>query len=141
MRVKLWLKVILFGLGSAVVFSMLSLLVDELVRPDREILLLNLKYLVYLIVCLVAAVSGIIVALVVLITRSRTISLIASAIVGFMISIGLIQGAVDLYTSTDFFDAPMFYADLVQIALNLMIYPIVCLLTWKLFRTDLTAAR
>ena len=105
MRAKLWLKVILFGLGSAVVFSIFSLLVDELVRPDREMLLLNLKYLVYLIVCLVAAVSGTIVALVILITRSRTISLIAAAIVGFTISIGLIQGAVELYTRTDYFDA------------------------------------
>jgi len=137
MQVQLWIKVILFGSACAVILSAVSLLIDEAIRPDREILLLDLKYLVYLIVALVALVSGIIVSLAVLISRSRSISTVIAFVVGLTISIGLIKGATDLYSQTDYFDAPMFYADLIQIFLNLIIYPGVCLLIWKVFRKDL----
>src|SRR5215212_2450112 len=107
MQVQLWIKVILFGSACAVILSGVSLLIDEAIRPDREILLLDLKYLVYLIVALVALVSGIIVSLAVLISRSRSISTVIAFVVGLTISIGLIKGATDLYSQTDYFDSPM----------------------------------
>jgi hypothetical protein len=141
MRVRLWIKVILFGPACAVILSGVSLLIDEMIRPDREILLFDLKCLVHLIVALVAAVSGVIVSLAVLISRSRSISLVIALVMGLTISIGLIKGAADLYSRTDYFDAPMFYADVVQIFLNLLIFPGVCVLIWKVFGKDLLAAR
>jgi hypothetical protein len=132
--------VILFGSTCAVVLSGALVLIDELIRPEREILLINLKYLVYLVVALVAAVSGIFVSLSVLISRSRPISIVVAFIVGLTISIGLIKGSVDLYSRTDYFDLPIFYADVIQILLNLLIYPAVCFLIWKVFNKDLVLA-
>jgi hypothetical protein len=137
MRVILWIKIIVVGIASAVIFTFAALLIDEFVRPEREILMFNLKYLVYLIVLLIAAVCGLIVSLAILITRSRRISFFVALFVGLTISVGLMKGAFDIYSQT-YFDTPMFYADLVQIALNVAIYPSVWYLVWKIFRKKLT---
>jgi len=136
MRVILWIKIIVVGIASAVIFTIAALVIDEVARPEREILMLNLKYLVYLIVLMTAAVCGLIVSLAILITRSRRISFFVALFVGFTISVGLMNGAFDIYSQT-YFDAPMFYADLVQIFLNLAIYPLVSYSVWKIFQKEL----
>ncbi|MFL6466519.1 MAG: hypothetical protein ACJ72Z_01030 [Pyrinomonadaceae bacterium] len=136
MRLFLWIKIIAFGIASAVIFTLAALAIDKVVRPEREILMINLKYLVYLIVLLTAAVCGMIVSLAVLIGRSRRISFFVALFVGLAISFGLIKGTFDIYSQT-YFDAPMFYADLVQIVLNLAIYPLVSYLVWKIFQKEL----
>jgi hypothetical protein len=137
MRVLFWIKVILAGVVCSVILSALSLTIDEIVRPDREILLLNLKYLVYIIVLTIAAGSGAIIGAAILATRSFKISMAVAVAVALTISIGLVKGAVETYQRSDHFDSEMFYADLVQIALNLAIYPAVCFTVWKLFRKEL----
>jgi hypothetical protein len=37
MRVILWIKIIVVGIASAVIFTFAALLIDEFVRPEREI--------------------------------------------------------------------------------------------------------
>ena len=137
MRFVLWLKVILFGVFAAMILSAISLLIDKLVRPERGLLVLDLTYVVYMLVLLIAAVSGAVVSLGVLLSKSKTMSTIIAVLVAVTISTGLIKGAYETYSSTIFFDAPMFYADLIQIALNLVVYPLVALLIWKVFADDL----
>jgi hypothetical protein len=137
MRGLFWLKVILFGVVAAVVLSALSLLIDKPVRPERGLLFLDLTYVAYMLVLLIAAISGAVVSLAVLLTKSKTISFIIAALVAITISTGLISGAYETYSSTIFFDAPMFYADVLQVILNLITYPLVTLLIWKLFGREL----
>ena len=140
MRVVFWGKVILFGATAAVVLNVIALLIDELVRPKRESLMLDLSYLVYLVVLLIAGVSGVIVSIAVLISRSEKISILAALFVGLTISTGLIKGSLEIFSGSEYFDAPMFYADIIQIVLNLIIYPSVCLLIWRFFRKELVRA-
>ena len=122
---------------AAMILSAISLLIDKLVRPERGLLFLELTYVVYMLVLLIAAVSGSIVSLGVLLSKSKTISMIIAVLVAVTISTGLIKGAYETYSSAIFFDAPMFYADIVQIVLNLIIYPMVALLIWKMFAGEL----
>ena len=101
-------------------------------------LIFNLKALVYIIVLSLAVISGIIVSVVTLISRSQIISILSAAVIGVGISIGTIKGASEVYFRPDYFDASMFYADVVQIALQISIYPLVCLMIWMVFRNDLS---
>lgn len=134
MRVLIWIKILLFGMVSAVILSMLGQLLDSVIRPSRGLLFLDLKYVVYFIVSLVAAASGAIVSIAALISRSRTLTMIAALLVALTVSTGLFKGAYETYSNTTFFDAPTFYSDIVQIILNLIIYPVVALSIWKVFR-------
>jgi hypothetical protein len=134
---KSWIKVILFGVVAAVTFTAIALLIDKAIRPSRGLLFLDLTYVVYLILSLIAAVCGAIVSIAALVSKSRTGTLIVAFIVAVTISNGLLQGAYEIYSNEIFFDAPMFYADVIQIILNLIIYPAVAVLIWKLFAKEL----
>jgi hypothetical protein len=100
-------------------------------------LIFNLKALVYIIVLSIAAISGIVVSAMVLISRSEIVSILSSAVVGITTSMGTVKGAYEVYFRPDYFDAPMFYADVVQIALQILMYPSICLIIWMVFRKDL----
>lgn len=141
MRALVWVKVILFGMITAVIFSAIALLIDKAIRPSRGLLFLDLTYAVYLVVSAVAAVSGAIVSIAALLSKSLSATLIAAFVVAITISTGLIQGAYEIYSSETFFDASMFYADVVQILLNVIAYPVVTILIWKLFAKDLPATQ
>jgi hypothetical protein len=138
MRVVLWVKVILFGIFAAIILSMLSLLIDGFVRPERALLFLDLTYVVYMLVMLIAAGSGLVISLAALLTRSKTVSWIGAVLVAVTISTGAMKGAYDTYSNAIFFDAPLFYADLIQVVLNLIIYASVASLIWKVFGKELS---
>jgi hypothetical protein len=134
----LWFKVLTLGIGGAVLLTALSLLIDENLRPDRGTLFLDFKYAAYVLVLAISAFCGIIVSLAALISRSFRNSMALSVLVALVISIGSIRGVIELYARTDHLDAPMFYADVVQILMNLLMYPAICYLIWKLFGAQLT---
>ena len=137
MRTLLWIRVILFGTAAAVFLSVISLMIDGLIRPQREILFISLTLVVYIIVAIFAAAGGAVLSLAILIFRSFVVSMIAAVGVGTIVSFGLIEGAVEVYRNPTYFDAPMFYADIVQVILNLVIFPSVGYLTWKIFDKEL----
>jgi hypothetical protein len=139
MRPVDWLKIILFGILASVVFAFAELLIDGLVRPKRELLMLDLTLLVYLLVLMVSTVCGLVISLAALLSKSRTITLVVAIVTAVTISTGLIRGAYETYADITFFDAPMFYADIIQVVINLSIYPLVGWLIWKLFRDKLLA--
>jgi hypothetical protein len=133
----LWIKVFLVGVGGTALVTAGSLMLDEYLRPTGDLLFLNMKYAAYVIVLVVSVVCGLIVSAGILITRSFRSSMALSILVALGVSIGSIRGAIDLYALTDNFDTSMFYADLVQIAINLLVYPAICFVIWKLFGTQL----
>ena len=141
MHVLFWVKVVLFGAAAAAVLSVLSLMIDGLIRPQRELLFLSLTAVVYVVVALFAAAAGVILSLVILIFRSRPVSMIVAVILAITVSLGLVEGAMEIYRNPTYFDAPMFVADIVQIILNLIIFPVVGILIWKLFAKELTGTR
>ena len=129
-----WLKLMGIGGSAASLLSVAALWIDTLVRPHRDILFLDLSMLVYLVVAVVAFIGGMIVAIVLLISRSASITALGAIAVGITLSWGMIQGAMEVYRREDHFDAPMFYSDLLHISLNLLISPAVALLLWRISR-------
>lgn len=139
MRLLRWIRLIGIGGFAGGSLSAMALWIDTLIRPERNIMMFDLTLLVYLFVGVVGFIGGSILAIVQLAFQSRSVTLVSAAVVSLTVSWGMIKGAAELYQNPTYFDAPMFYSDIAHILLNLLIFPVVGFVVWKL--ADPRAAR
>ena len=135
---------ILTAVISSLVTAFLSLICLKLyfsLIPGGNLGIWDFTFLAYIIVSIFYAFLGIILAVILLYVNSFALSIFISLIFSVAATTPIVKETVDLYVRPDYFDKNLFFANLLFILANFILFPAICGLIWILKRKFLISTQ